>query len=182
MFNYFKIRCIRNILDVPTITRLCLSLCISHLDYCNSLLYGLPDSTVNRLQRVQNMCARLVLRRTKRDSITECLKELHWLPIKQRISYKILVLTHKSVNGQGPKYLQELIQPTTQRRIGLRSQKDSDLLLKPRTKFKTFVDRSFSIAAPTLWKRLPIKLRLRQMDHLTFKRELKTHLFAETFN
>ena len=127
------------------------------------------------------MCACLVLKRTKRDSITECLKELHWLPIKQRISYKILVLTHKSVNGQGPKYLQDLIQPTTQRRKGLRSQRDSDLLLRPKTKLKTFADRSFSIAAPTLWNRLPLKLRLRQTDHLTFKRELKTHLFGETF-
>ena len=114
MFNYFKIRSIRRFLDVPTTTRLCLSLCISHLDYCNSLLYGLPDSTLNQLQRVQNMCACLVLRRTKWDSITECLKELHWLPIHQRIAYKILVLTHKSINGQGPKYLQNLIQPTTQ--------------------------------------------------------------------
>ena len=43
MFNYFKIRSIRNILDVPTTMCLCLSLCISHLDYCNSLLYGLPE-------------------------------------------------------------------------------------------------------------------------------------------
>ena len=180
MFNYFKIRIIRRILDVPTTTRLCLSLCISHLDYCNSLLYGLPDSTLNQLQRVQNMCACLVLRRTKRDSITECLKELHWLPIRQRIAYKILVLTHKSVNGQGPKYLQNLIQPTTQRRKGLRSQKDIGLLLRPKTRLKTFADRSFSIASPTLWNKLP--LRLRQTDHLTFKRELKTHLFAETFN
>ena len=180
MFNYFKIKSIRCILDVPTTTHLCLSLCISHLDYCNSLLYGLPDSTLNQLQRVQNMGARLVLRRTKRDSITGCLKELHWLPIRQRIAYKILVLTHKCVNGQCPKYLQHLIQPTTHRRKGLRSQKDTGLLLRPRTKLKTFADRSFSIATPTLWNKLP--LRLRQTDHLTFKRELKTHLFVETFS
>ena len=150
MFNYFKIRSIRRILDVLTTMHLCLSLCISHLDYCNSLLYGLPDSTLNRLQRVQNMCAHLVLRRTKRDSITECLKEPHWLPIQQRIAYKILMLTHKSVNGQGPKYLQNLIQPTIQKRKGLRSERDTNLLLRPKTRLKMFTDRSFSVAAPTL--------------------------------
>ena len=180
MLNYFKIRSIRRILDIPTTVRLCLSLCISHLDYCNYLLYGLPDSTLNRLQRVQNTCACLVLRRTKRDSITECFKELHWLPIWQRIAYKILLLTHKSVNGQGPKYIQKLIEPTIQRRRGLRSDRDTNLLLRPKTKLKTFADRSFSVAAPTLWNKLP--LWLRQADHLTFKKGLKTHLFAETFN
>ena len=109
MINYFKIKSIRPLLDVKTTARLCLSLCISHLDYCNSVLYGLPDTTLNRFQRIQNMCARLTLRRGKRDSITECLKELHWLPVKQRIQYKILTLTHKCVNKIGPKYLQELI-------------------------------------------------------------------------
>ena len=114
MFNYFKIKGIRRLLDIPTATRLCLSLCISHLDYCNSLLYGLPDNTIKRLQRVQNMCARLILRRGKRDSITQCLKELHWLPIRQRINYKILILTHKCLNGQGPLYLKELLIPHTQ--------------------------------------------------------------------
>ena len=51
MFNYFKIKGIRRLLDIPMTTHLCLSLCISHLDYCNSLLYGLPDTTINRLQK-----------------------------------------------------------------------------------------------------------------------------------
>ena len=102
MFNYFKIKVIRRLLDIPTATSLCLSLCIFHLDYCNSLLYGLLDATINRMQRVQNMCACLILRRGKQDSITQCLRELHWLPIHQRIAYKILTLTHKCLNGQGP--------------------------------------------------------------------------------
>ena len=172
MFNYFRIKGIRRLLDIPTATRLCLSLCISHLDYCNSLLYGLPDNTIKRLQRVQNMCARLILRRGKWDSITQCLKELHWLPIHQRINYKILILTHKCLNGQGPLYLKELLIPHTQRRQGLRSHTQPNLLLRPFIKLKTFADRSFSIAAPTLWNQLPTALR--QMDLLTFKKELKT--------
>ena len=97
MFNYFKIRSIRHLLDAPTTAHLCLSLCVSHLDYCNSVLYSLPDTTINKLQRVQNMCACLALRRGKWDSITDCLKESHWLPINQRITFKVLTLTHKCV-------------------------------------------------------------------------------------
>ena len=104
IFNYFKIMSIRHLLDAPTTACLCLSLCISHLDYCNSLFYGLPEITINKLQRVQNMCACLTLRCGKKDSITQCLRDLHWLPIRQCITYKILVLTHKSVNKTGPKY------------------------------------------------------------------------------
>ena len=109
IFNYFKIISIRPLLDVPTIAHLCLSLCISHLDYCNSVLYGLPDTTIKRYQRIENMCACLTLRQGIRESIMECLKDLHWLPIKQRIQYKILTLTHKCINKIGPKYLQDLI-------------------------------------------------------------------------
>ena len=180
MYNYFKIKGIRRLLDIPTATRLCLSLCISHLDYCNSLLYGLPDITINRLQRVQNMCACLILRRGKWYSITQCLKELHWLPICQRIAYKILTLTHKCLNGQGLQYLKELLTTYTQCRQGLRSHNQPDLLLRPFTRLKTFADRSFSIATPTLWNQLPSELR--QSDHLTFKKNLKTHLFQCCFN
>ena len=62
MLNYFKIRSIRHLLDTPTTARLCLSLCISHLDYCNSVLYGLPNAMTSKYQRIQNMCAHLALR------------------------------------------------------------------------------------------------------------------------
>ena len=134
MFNYFKIRSIRPLLDVPTTARLCLSLCISHLDYCNSVLYGLPNTTINCYQRIQNMCTHLTLRKGIRDSISECLKELHWLPVKQRIEYKILTLTHKCINKIGPKYLQDLIHLRPPGRKGLRSSQNTNLLLRPTTK------------------------------------------------
>ena len=180
MFNYFKIRSIRPLLDVPITARLCLSLCISHLDYSNSVLYGLLDTTINRYQRIQNMCAHLTLRRGIRESITECLKELHWLPIKQRIQYKILILTHKCINKIGPKYLQDLIHLWPPGRDGLRSSQKTNLLLRPITKCKTFVDRSFSVGAPVLWNALPDSMRM--LDFLTFKKDLKTHLFRQAFN
>ena len=78
MLNFLKIRIICRYLDERTTERLVLSLCMSHIDYCNSVLYGLPECSISKLQRVQNMCACLVLRQTKTDSITLCLHQLHW--------------------------------------------------------------------------------------------------------
>ena len=138
MCNLLKIRSIRHLLDDQTTANLCLNLCISHLDYANSLLYSLPKSTLNRMQRVQNTCARLSLRKGPRDSITACLMELHWLPIKYHIQFKILTLTHKCLQGLGPMYLRNLITPLVPRREGLRSESDTHLLLIPRAKCKTF--------------------------------------------
>ena len=126
------------------------------------------------------MCACLVLRRSKRHSITECLKELHWLPIQQRITFKILTLTHKCINNKGPKYLQELITFKQQCRHGLRSAGVTNLLLRLTTKYKTFTDRSFSVAAPVLWNALPDSLKSLELH--TFKKALKIHLFKEAFN
>ena len=181
MMNFVRIRSIRHLLDVNTTASLCLSLCISHIDYCNSLLYGTPKVSLQKLQRVQNMCACLVLRRQKTDSATSCLRYLHWLPIKQRIYYKILTLMYKSYHSIGPKYLQELIVKHQTRCQGLRSIQHQDLLVIPCTKLKTFGDRSFAVAAPLLWNTLPSNIRACK-DQLTFKKLLKTHLFHQAFN
>ena len=159
MLNFLRIKSIRHLVDEEKTASLCLSLCISHLDYCNSLLYGLPDTSTNKLQQIQNMCACLALRGSKFDSTTQALKQLHWLPIKQRITFKILTLTYKCVHGIGPQYLQRLISKTQPTRNNLRSSKDLDLLVIPRTKCKTFVDRSFSVAGPTLWNKMPKGIR-----------------------
>ena len=70
---------------------------------------------------IENIGAKMILNKKPRDSATECLKELHWLTIQQRIDSKILVLVFKSLNKQTPKYLQELIVMKEQRREGLRS-------------------------------------------------------------
>ena len=95
MFNLKKIRSIRHLITTEIAAGLCLSLCISHMDYCNSVLYGLPKSSISKLQRIQYMCACLVLRRNMQESATQCLKDQHWLPIKYRIEFKILTLTFK---------------------------------------------------------------------------------------
>ena len=75
---------------------------ISRIDYCNSILYGLPTAEHEKQQRVQNIAARLITGSGRRDHITPVLKNLHWLPIKSRITFKILLLTYKILNGQSP--------------------------------------------------------------------------------
>ena len=109
MLNIQQIKLIRNILNEDTTHNLVLGLVMSHLDYCNAIFYGLPEIKLKRLQKVQNVAAKIVLNKSHRDSVTECIFHLHWLPIKTRIDYKTLTLTHKYVYGEAPKYLTDLI-------------------------------------------------------------------------
>ena len=181
MINFIRIRGICHLLTDEAASSLVLSLCVSHLDYCNAALYGLPDTTIGRMQRVQNMCACLVLRKSKWDSATACLANLHWLPIRQCITFKICVLTYKLLHEQRPKYLQVMLQykHSTNSRT-LRANLDHSLLVIPRTKCKTFASRSFSVGVPTLWNHLPRGLR-ESTTLLSFKHDLKIHLYKEAF-
>jgi hypothetical protein len=95
-----RLRTIRHHLGLNVTKCLVCSFVLSRLDYCNSLLAGLPAASLAPLQRVQNAAARLVLGLKTRDHITPALMELHWLPIKQRISYKLCILVHKSLHHQ----------------------------------------------------------------------------------
>ena len=179
MLNFLRIRSNHHLLTEDTASSSVLSLCVSHLDYCNSVLYGLPDIIISKMQKIQNMCACLVLRKHKWDSATVCLATLHWLPVKQHITFKICVLTYKLLHKQGPQYLQDMLQYRTPNRW-LRSTLDNSLLIIPRTKLKTFANRSFSVAAPTTLNALPKHIR-DIPDLLNFKRALKTHLYQEAF-
>ncbi len=102
----------------------------SILDYCYALLGGCPASSINKLQIVQNAAARVLTRSRKYDHITPILQSLHWLPIKFRISYKILLLTYKTLNGLTPADLTNLLSCYNPTR-SLRSQ-NSGLLVVPR--------------------------------------------------
>ena len=95
MCNFQRIKSIQHLLDDKSCANLCISLCMTHLDYSNSILYGLPESSVAKKKRVQNVCAHLTLRKCKFESPTECMYKLHWLPVRLRIEYKILILTYK---------------------------------------------------------------------------------------
>ena len=153
----------------------------SRIDYCNGILYGLPDCEIAKLQRVQNAAARLLMSCKKYDRITPVLINLHWLPVRYRINFKILLLTFKALYGMAPSYISDLIYTKTNTRYLLRSN-EGVLLRHPSGKMKkSFGDRSFSVAAPTLWNALPVSLRSIKCIS-TFKSNLKNYLFKLAFN
>jgi len=150
----------------------------SKLDNLNCLLYGVPDVHLKKLQRVQNSAARIVSGCNYTDNITPVLKTLHWLPIKLRINYKILTITWKCLNGEGPDYLREVLTPLNHSR-SLRSN-NAMQLVPPKTALITVGDRCFSAAAPKLWNTLPIHIKQATSIDI-FKRSLKTHFFRLYF-
>ncbi len=173
---YKNIAKLRNMLPVSDEEKLVHAFMTSRLDYCNALLGGCPASSINKLQIVQNAAARVLTRSRKYDHITPILQSLHWLPIKFRISYKILLLTYKSLNGLAPAYLNSLLSRYNPTR-SLRSQ-NSGLLVVPRIAKSTKGGRAFSYLAPKLWNSLPDNVR--GCSGL-FKSRLKTHLFSQAF-
>ena len=172
-----RISSIRHLLTPKATQTLICSLVLSRLDYCNSLLYGLPDATLGRLRRVQNMAARIISRSKRYDHITPVLYNLHWLPIEARIKYKLLLHVFKAVKCCGPSYLSDLVNVYVPSRP-LRSATGFTLIVPSKT--KTLGDRSFVVAGPVLLNSLPVKIRtLETVDQ--FKRAIKTHLFSEYF-
>ena len=101
-YYLYNLRRIRKYLSRQSAISLIHAFITSKLDYCNSLLYGLPPIYNNKLQRVQNAAARLVTNTPRICHITAILKDLHWLPIKYRIQFKIVLLTFKCLYGFAP--------------------------------------------------------------------------------
>ena len=165
---------IRKFLDKSSTEKLINSLITSHLDYCNSLLYLLPAIHMKRLQRIQNTAARIILRVGKFEHITPSLITLHWLPISRRIEYKILLFTYKALNDAAPSYISDMLNVHKSVRP-LRSRSHVELVV-PKTRLRTFGDKSFEKAAPELWNALPESVKCAESINL-FKKRLKTHLF-----
>jgi hypothetical protein len=170
---------IRSLISVDACRTPVCSLVISRLDYDNALLYGTNNNIISKLQRVQNTAERLIIRKRKDDSITPVLISLHWLPIHYRCQYKLLIYVYKAQHGKAPSCLQELITLYKPNRA-LRS--ENSMLLHPPNdvRTKSYGERRFDKAAPTLWNSLPLSLRnVNSLD--IFKRELKTHFFRIAF-
>ena len=108
-FSLNRIGALHNYVDKSSMERLVHAFISSRLDYCNALLYGLPDREINRLQKIQNAAARLISGTRKYDHIVPVLKSLHWLPVKARIKYKILLMTYRILCGCCPSYFVDLI-------------------------------------------------------------------------
>ena len=180
---YYYLRCIgriRKFLSRPDTEKLVHAFVTSRLDSCNSLLMGLPDKNcISKLQKVQNAAARIVTKSRKYDHITPVLKSLHWLPIRQRIDFKVMTICFKCLHGLAPQYLSELVSwyvPRRSLRSGAKFLMDESLVSGK----ERFSARSFKNYSPKRWNKLSEAVRSCQtLD--TFKSKLKTHLFGIAF-
>ena len=159
------------------------SFAASHIGYCNSLLYGLRQHQYDRSQRVLNAATRVVYLVPKFDHITSVLRTLHWLPVRYRVMFKILLLVYKALHVKTPSYISCLLKAKPVGRYSLHS--DSlDLLVVTRTMFKTLGDRAFAKVGPSLWNELPVDIPIVASVE-TFKSQLKIsgkHLAVNVFS
>ena len=187
--SLWRIGKIRHLLDRTSTEKLIHGFVTSRLDYCNSLLYGLPQYKIKKLQHVQNAAARLVVRtKVERHANTmPILKELHWLPVEQRIHFKILCIIFKLIRhvDSAPSYLTDIVQVCTP---SYRTRSCREVILAPfsykshgKMTSNQYGDRALSVVAPDLWNNLPSNLRsLTQFNQ--FKSHLKTYLFKQHFS
>jgi hypothetical protein len=178
-FHIRALRHIRPMLDRKVANTIACSIVSTRLDYCNSLLYGTSMRNIQKLQRVQNNLARIVIGTRRREHITPVLKDLHWLPVEQRIRYKVALVTHKVLATSQPHYLAELVTPYKPTRGGMRSEHQHRLAIPTGLK-SSFGTRTFTRASESVWNNLPENIRT--ISTLgTFKSKLKTHLFSSAF-
>ena len=142
----------------------------SKLDYCNSLYYGLPPYVIKMLQRVQNCCAGLVWKNhiPVNTSLDDIFKELHWLRVKFRIIYKVLLIVHNCLHGKAPADIAAMLTYSKSQRT---------LKLQETKSRSRYGDRAFSHVAPKLWNILPNAIS-EILDVVDFKTKLKTFLMT----
>ena len=175
-YHIWALRHIRRVLPQDVAKTLASSVVSSKLDYCNAVLYGTPNSTTSKLQKVQNCLARVVLQRRKSCHAQPLLKSLHWLPISQRINFKLATLAFKIQFTSQPEYLHQLI---SSQHLGLSMALRSStrpLFQVPCTR-TAYGSCAFSSAVPAIWNNLSTSV-IEANSLLVFRRRLKTHLFT----
>ena len=176
----YNIRCIsqiRRFLTKKATEALVNAYVTSRLDYCSSLLYGVNKSLIAKLQRVQNMAARVISRVSKYDHITPILRELHWLPVEQRIVFRILVHAFKALHGQAPLYICDMVTFLDSTRV---RRSPSHFMLKESLIKTKYGLRAFKNNSAFLWNGLP--LYIRSCSSLPdFKTSLKTQFFRQAY-
>ena len=178
-FHLRQLRLIRRSLDFDAAHALIRAFIHSRLDYCNSVLSGVPDYLLGRLQTVLNSSARLLFQLPGRESVSIRMRnELHWLRFPQRITYKLCLLTFKALHDQAPVYLvRRCVRVSSDAgRARLRSASSGQLVV-PRTSKKTFGDRAFASSGPISWNCLSSLVRDDCLSLHSFKKLLKTALF-----
>ena len=180
-------RCFATVRQLRTIRRqavfqsLVTALVLLHLDYCNSMLYGLATSLIRRLQSVQNATTRLIFGLQRSEYISPALISLHWLCIPERISCKLAVLTYQAIHGAGPSYFQSCFtrvadMPSRRR---LRSSV-SDRLHVPIIRRSTVGSRTFTASGAAVWNDLPAHLTATP-SLAVFRQRLKIFLFSRSY-
>jgi len=155
----------------------------SRLDYCNSLLAGIGDGLLHKLQSVLRVAARLVMRKGKFDPISSDIRDrLHWLPVPQRINFKLGLLVYKCLHGGAPPYLVEMLVHNSNVPAfrSLRSTARGNFII-PRTNTVTYGPRSFATTGPAFWNSLPAHIRDSTITISSFKLLLKTYLFRQAY-
>jgi len=149
----------------------------------NSVIYRASAGHIQPLQNVLNVAQRIILHKRKFDRITADVRDqLHWLPVQQRIEYKVCVLVYKCLHQAAPTYLSELCTSVSRStsRSHLRSAARGDLAV-PRSRTSTYGQRSFTVSGPTLWNSLPLNVRDSSLTLTQFCTRLKTVLFSRTY-
>jgi hypothetical protein len=180
-----RIKAIRRHIPTSAMIQLMRALVITRIDYCNSLLWGLPDSQLSRLQRVLNASARIVFRARWGEHVTPLLRDrLHWLRVSERVIYKRCSFTFRALNDPTcPVYLVELLHRPllTDRRRQLRSSNRVQLLVPPPAKTVKFGERTITRGNPILWNALPDNVT-KATSFESFAKRLKTYLFGLSFS
>ena len=178
-YHIQAIRHVRPLLTRDVAETLTCSLVNNRLDYCNSLTYGAPVSSINKLQRVLNNDARVVTQSCQCTDARPLLVSLHWLPVQQRITFKLALVTFKTVKTSSPSYLNAHLTPAVRSQSPRSSSRP---LLQVPACTTTFARRAFSYAAPHLYGTHYLQTFRLVHQLLFFKTKLKTLLYREAFN